>query len=168
MHQRTSLIALTLGGTLLGLSLLTSADAHDRDQGRAAAPADPLYSKECGSCHLAYPPRLLPAGSWERLLGDLGNHFGESAELSQELTRRIRTYLVTAADTVRSGSEPPPLRISATDHFRREHREIPSTLVTGNPAVKSFSNCGACHGDATAGSFDERAVLIPGQGPWQD
>ncbi|HPQ24397.1 MAG TPA: cytochrome C, partial [Gammaproteobacteria bacterium] len=46
------------------------------------APVDnPLYLQECGSCHFAYQPGLLPARSWNNLMGGLENHFGENAEL---------------------------------------------------------------------------------------
>ena len=27
-----------------------------------------LYAEECGSCHFAYPPGLLPASSWQQVM----------------------------------------------------------------------------------------------------
>ena len=29
---------------------------------------NPVYVEECGSCHMAYPPGLLPALSWQKIM----------------------------------------------------------------------------------------------------
>ena len=44
------------------------------------------YADECGSCHYAYPPGLLPSKSWAKLLDEkaLSNHFGEDATLDKD------------------------------------------------------------------------------------
>lgn len=144
-----------------------------------SAAANPLYRNECGSCHLAYPPGLLPARSWEKLMGGLEDHFGDNAELATADQAKILDYLrANSADN--SGyrrshksltTEPAqavPLRITDTLYFRREHDEIPNRHVAGNPKVRSFSNCAACHRDAERGQFDEHRVQIPGVGRWED
>ena len=46
-----------------------------------AADTNPAYEEECGSCHMAYPPGLLPGVSWQRLMAELDNHFGDNAEI---------------------------------------------------------------------------------------
>ena len=61
---------------------------------RTTAGIDPgeskLYGQECGSCHFPYQPGLLPAVSWERIMGGLEDHFGENAELDNgDLKTRI-------------------------------------------------------------------------------
>ena len=48
---------------------------HAAADSRLAAPANPTYAEECGSCHLAYPPGLLPAASWAKLMAGLRQHF---------------------------------------------------------------------------------------------
>jgi len=40
--------------------------------------------------------------------------------------------------------------------------------VTGNPTVKSISQCDACHTDAERGTFNEHDINIPGYGRWDD
>jgi len=40
-----------------------------------------VYQQECAACHLAYPPGLLPAASWQRPMGNLPKHFGTEASL---------------------------------------------------------------------------------------
>ena len=61
---------------LFGL-LLDSAMA---DSKRFSA-ANEKWKTECGSCHLAYPPELLPASSWRRIMAGLDRHFGADASL---------------------------------------------------------------------------------------
>ncbi len=149
-----------------------SRDARRLPRGLMPA-ADPVYQSECAACHMAYPPRLLPARSWERLMSGLDNHFGENAELSRETQEAITRYLVVhAAERAESRISAKildgiprittPLRISETRYFVRKHDEIPERMVSGNPEVKSFANCAACHRGAEQGQFDEHDVGIPG------
>lgn len=63
--------------------------------------ADPVVKEECGSCHLAFAPSMLPASSWQRMMGDLKNHFGDDATIDPEIAAKIADYLAgNAADTV--------------------------------------------------------------------
>jgi hypothetical protein len=137
-----------------------------------------LYQEECGVCHFAYQPGLLPAASWDRLMNGLEDHFGENAELDADTGAQLRAYLVAnAADRVNSGRSPgianslrgdAPLRITETLYFKRQHDEIPARAVVDNPEIGSFSRCDACHTGAVNGSYDEHTVRIPGQGRWDD
>ena len=156
---------------------------HWKDEARystgVAFPANPVYQNECGSCHMAYPPGLLPERSWRKLMAELHDHFGDNAELDTANHQAITDFLVSnSADksayrrsrrfALTDGNDTTAIRISATPYFRREHHEIPARLVTGNPEVRSFSHCNACHTKATEGSFRERDILIPGYGRWDD
>ena len=144
------------------------------------APVDnPLYQAECGACHFAYQPGLLPARSWQRMMAGLEDHFGEVAELDAEVASILTAYLVEnaadRADHRRSRSidgslraDEAPLRISDTPYFRRKHHEIPERLVKGNEKVGSWSACDACHRKAAHGSYNEHEVNIPGVGRWDD
>lgn len=190
MTANRSLRALALSALCLGLAAPLAIHADDdehegghrgsRHGGPRVAPAtDPLYVKECGGCHFAYQPGFLPAQSWDKLMGDLANHFGENAELPAEDTQRLRAYLLDNAASPTSGlyarkgrnglgADPAPLRISATDYFLKEHRGLKPEMVTGNPKVGSISNCAACHTDANEGYFKGRAVDVPGYGRVDD
>jgi hypothetical protein len=145
----------------------------------AASAASKVYSEECGSCHMVYAPGLLPSGSWMKLMSGLENHFGDNAEVDAETEKTITDLLLAySADRYDYRRAPgssrsiqynnAPLRISQTPYFRREHHEIPARMVTGNPEVKSFSHCNACHIRAEQGSFNERDIRIPGYGRWDD
>lgn len=138
-----------------------------------------LYAEECGSCHFAYQPALLPTASWKKLLSGLENHFGENAELSQQAIAELSNYLdANAADKVsgvrradkimRSLGDLAPLRITDIPYIHRQHHEIPSRLIKNNPDIRSLSNCANCHVHAATGSYAEREIRIPGIGRWED
>jgi len=137
-----------------------------------------LYQEECGSCHFAYQPGLLPAASWWKIMDGLADHFGENAELDGNTDKQLRDYLIAnAADRVNRGRSPgivnslrgnAPLRITDTVYFRRQHGEIPIRMVRNNPEIGSFSRCGVCHSGANEGIYDEDSVRIPGMGRWDD
>ena len=149
--------------------------ANDRLQPNIAA-----YQAECSACHIAYPAQLLPARSWSMLLSQLNDHFGENAELMPDDFTAVQSFLqANAADVSNSrlgkkamrglkGSVT-PLRITDLPFYTRQHHEVPDKYVTDNPDVGSFSQCQACHGDASQrGIFDEDTVKIPGVRRWDD
>lgn len=137
-----------------------------------------LYLNECGSCHFAYQPGLLPARSWRKLMGSLADHFGENAELDSETQKQLTDYLTMhAAETsntrrsakiLRSLGKETPLRITEVPYIHYKHREIPMRLIRDNAKVRSLSNCAACHTRADSGSYAEREIVIPGVGRWED
>lgn len=140
---------------------------------------NPLYSAECGSCHFAYQPGLLPERSWQKLMSNLSDHFGENAELTPDVQKLITEYLVQNAGERDGGKiargilrtvdgQATPERITKTDFFIRQHDELPPRVWRDNPKVGSMSNCSACHTKADNGNFDEHQVMIPGYGRWDD
>ena len=133
---------------------------------------NPRYAASCGSCHFPYQPGLLPAQSWERLMGDLSKHFGDNAELPPEELNSIRNYLLnnaagrtnSAVSAEMLSSLPPgepPLRISELPYFVKEHAKVDAQGVKDNPEIRSFSSCNVCHTRAAEGSYSEGEVHIP-------
>ncbi len=186
--------ALVLGLGSLGIALSDedgderkerSKDRDERSliQSNIAPAKDPGYLKECGSCHLAYPPGLLTADSWRRIMTaeSLAAHYGDDASLPEETRAALEAYLIAhAADQSKRTRERAfaafhPIdqpagelpRITKTVYFIRKHDEIPPRLVVDNPEVRSFSQCDRCHVDANKGDYDEDRVKIPGYGPWE-
>ena len=150
-------------GAVAGLTLAAAVHADD-DARTLAAPPLPKYEQECGACHLAYPPGLLPAASWQRLMSTLPRHFGTDASLDAPAQKEIAGWLnqhAGSARKLRRDKVPPPEdRISRAAWFVDEHREVPAATWT-LPAVKSAANCAACHTRAQEGDFSERHIRLP-------
>ena len=181
--MKNPLALLFLGVLVAGSAGLVLGDEHGKESrswlyfsGQDVMPVkQTLYSEECGSCHFAYQPGLLPKASWLRMLDQLEDHFGENAELDAQTRDQLVRYLgENAADQVSFGRSPrfaehtASLRITDSRYFQRKHHEIPQQWVLKNPGVGSFSNCDSCHTKAGQGSYDEHAVVIPGHGRWED
>lgn len=145
--------------TALLFAALCVAEASAGER-RAAAPADDRWQTECGSCHLAYPPRLLPARSWSAIVDGLDKHFGSDVSLDASTAAAIRAFLMTNAGRDASPPASPVLRITQTRWFAHEHGEL-NANVWLSEKVGSAANCDACHRDAGSGSFSERDVRIP-------
>lgn len=167
-----------LGLGIFGIVNESMSDGERKSHRIASFPANSDYVEECGACHLAYPPTLLPARSWQALMTGLDDHFNDNAELPAEIVVELLAYLVdNAADSDSSRSvsrllggtgRATPLRITELPYFLDEHDEIPTRMAEENPDVRSFSNCGACHVDAQRGLFDDDSVVIPNFGRWDD
>lgn len=156
-HSFSSQIVTTF---LLAAGLLSAAHA---DSNSVSVPPLPKYTQECTACHMAYPPGMLPSASWQRIMGNLGKHYGTDASLDAASMQEITAWLQTHAGTHKRVSEAPPQdRITKSPWFLKEHgaREIPAE-VWKRPAVGSASNCAACHTNASKGSFDEHEIKIP-------
>ena len=161
MYPRfASALASALWGLVATLSVGAPALA-DEDRGAAAGPVLPKYQQECASCHVAYPARLLPAASWQRLMANLPRHFGTDASLDPATLKELSNWLAANAGTGRRVSQPPPEdRITRLAWFIREHGKVPDASWK-LPAVKSPANCGACHTQAEKGDFNEHNIRIP-------
>lgn len=145
---------------LAGLLPAAQADDDDDDEHMPAV-KNVLYQKECGSCHIAFPPRLLPATSWRAVMSGLDKHFGTDASMDAKSTQEIGAFLEqNAGHNRRSTGGTPLLRITETRWFVHEHDEV-SDRVWKNPKVKSPANCSACHPKAEQGNFDEHGIRIP-------
>ncbi|MBI2719294.1 MAG: diheme cytochrome c [Rhizobiales bacterium] len=125
----------------------------------------PATLKECSGCHMVFPPQMLPARSWTALMGDLANHFNESAALPPDVQADIVGYLTAnAADApankairgLLSGVKATdvPLRITEMPWWKRSHGEV-SPGRYALPQIKTASNCIACHRDGAKGVFTE-------------
>jgi len=132
------------------------------------------YIEECGSCHFAYQPGLLPEKSWDKLLTSqaLHDHFGEVADLDKDTLESLRQYvLANSADksyykiarkiSAATEDSEAPLRITEVRYIKRKHHRIPEKMIKDNKDVKSLSYCNACHTKADDGIFKEDTVSIP-------
>jgi hypothetical protein len=77
-----------------GAFYATAAD-HDEDNGEnnLMMVTNTTYWENCGACHFAYQPELLPSGSWDKIFAALQDHFGEMVDLDPESKKIIAAYL---------------------------------------------------------------------------
>ena len=135
---------------------------------------DAIYVEECGACHLAYPPGLLPVDSGLKIMQGLADHFGESAELDEETTDYITKYLhqealragvpTTMSEMLRNLPDDPPLRITEFPAFLGAHQIILEQLQMDEFPTGFLSPCADCHRQAPDALFDKE-LLHPGYGP---
>lgn len=143
---------------LFAIMLLAASQSYAAGSG-AKNTAKATWQKECSACHIAYPAHFMNAAAWKKLMGRLDNHFGDNASVDAATAKTIEHYLVRHAGRgYRHSSK--TLRISNTPWFTREHRELPRKAWT-SAAVKSPSNCTACHIHAAQGNWSERGVRLP-------
>lgn len=166
------------GVALAGLALVALACAgplapprEDSAEAPAAVVQDPLFEAECGACHEAWHPSLLPARSWVLMMASQADHFGEDLLLSPEVAGRVQDFLVRhAAELTETEAawrvarltppEDSPLRITQTPMWVEAHRTLPESTFQAEP-VRSPNRCAACHEDAATGAFANRAIHPP-------
>jgi hypothetical protein len=129
-----------------------------------------MYMENCGACHFAYQPELLPSGSWEKILNNLADHFGEDIDLDDESRKIIAEYLkANAADyspaklsakIMKKIGNQTPLRITQILYIQRKHHELQPSVFK-RKSIGSLSNCLACHTTAENGIYDDDNVTIP-------
>jgi hypothetical protein len=155
---------LVLGLLVIGFSALVLGRAQAGGGHFYAPVTDTAVKEECGGCHLAFAPSMLPARSWARMMTDLANHFGTDASIDPDTAKKITDYLTAnAADQTgtRYGNKllrgvtpsQAPLRITELPSWVKEHREVaPSEWQQS--AVRSKANCTACHTGAELGYYE--------------
>ena len=136
--------------------------AHEATAGgRLATPPNERWKTECASCHIAYPPQLLPGQAWHRIMSQLDKHFGTDASLDPAAVVEIGAYLERySGSTRRAQAASGSLRITETAWFVHEHDDVPPASWK-HPAVRSAANCAACHTAAEQGDFRKRNIRIP-------
>ncbi len=160
-----------LAGSLV---LLVAVTARGMDNGAVCLPypVNKQYTEECGSCHVAYSPSLLPARSWRKLMTGLESHFDSDASVEESLRVALERHLVehamdnedaTCRMEMMSRTLPArevPLRITQTPYFRRIHGDL-RPEVWKHAKVGTPANCGACHSRAAAGRYPEHELRLP-------
>ena len=137
----------------------------------APLPDNETWRTECGDCHLAYHPVLLPARSWRLLMENQNEHFEEALDLDEETIIEITNFLTTNASESKlneparkiNASTPAsstPIRIIDTNYWKQKHQNIDNKYWK-HEKVGSKGNCAACHLDADKGHFEDSAMRLP-------
>ena len=124
--------------------------------------------RECGDCHMAFPPETLPMALWEKIIGNLSDHFGEDASIDDATAAVILDFHAknasdvsqTRAAKVKWRTTRPVTRIIDAPRFIDKHQGCESAFK--DPQVNSPSNCLACHPDMQrTGSTKENLSFLP-------
>lgn len=175
-------IALVAMASLFVVALAWAGDHHKRDHDREdawqqatpgqAQAAHAAYQANCGSCHWAFLPQLLPSGSWSRIMRSSNDHFGNDLALPEQTRKDLTAFLVAnAADKTSwkigrkiakglDGAE--PTRVTELSYIRHKHAKLDPSVFR-RKGVQSLANCVACHQGAPRGDFDDDHVRIPAQ-----
>ncbi len=131
---------------------------------------NPLFASECGACHTLYPPSLLPKHSWELMMADLENHFGDDASLDQPAQQSILAYLLknsaesstseASLKIVRSMPNQDMIAVTQTPFWKKTHQEIDNAYFESSK-IKSRANCKACHSDVEQGLLEDSSIRLP-------
>jgi hypothetical protein len=137
----------------------------------AAGDPPPAFKAECGSCHLAFPPQLLTADDWRRVMASLDRHYGDNATVDDKTRKIVEDFLFRNSASgywSKVGPAPGnPPRLTGTAWFQRKHREVPAGIWK-DKRVASAANCAACHTRAEQGRFGEHEIVLPGGRRWED
>lgn len=130
---------------------------------------DETVRKECGDCHMVFPPSKLTKGGWKKIMGDLANHFGEDASLDADTVKHIEAYLADHALDAKGGIRTEmrlkawekkglvdPIRITETPEWTRHHTQKQSyRQMSEEVGYTGGSNCIKCHKGAEHGQYEE-------------
>jgi len=154
---------------VLFLPVWTFAGEHGESKASLTV-TNEIYKTNCGSCHFAYQPGLLPVRSWMKIIDTPGGHAGGDLSLDNKTKTVIKEYLdQNSADKSHAkrsrkilasiGSDT-PTRISEIPYIREKHHKIKQDVFL-RKAVGSRGNCIACHKTAESGDYDDDNVTIP-------
>lgn len=154
-------VALVLGVFILSVSSVSAAD-------RPLTVQHPETRKECGDCHMVFPPNRLSMAGWKKIMTNLGNHFGEDASLNKDTVQKIEAFLVSKAfdakDTYpaklrleawKKKGIVDPMRITETPGWQRHHKTAKYKRMSKEVNYERGSNCIICHKKAEYGMYEE-------------
>ena len=116
---------------------------------------------------LCIPPNILPKKSWELIMSDLENHFGDDASIDEGTNRNILAFLVknSAEESTMQASwnflnsieDKDIIAPSQTAFWKKTHKDI-SKEIFDHEKVKSKANCKACHTDIEKGLIENENI----------
>lgn len=129
--------------------ILKSRDLHVNYRAQNA-----VFAKECGSCHMIYAPFLLPKKSWEIMMANLEDHFGDDASVDEKTNKEILNFLIsnsaeqqgnkTAFNILKYAKNDQNIAITQNEYWIQKHRKIDEKIFLKSD-IKSKANCAACH-----------------------
>ncbi|NES93817.1 MAG: diheme cytochrome C [Desertifilum sp. SIO1I2] len=97
-----------------------------------------LYIENCGSCHIAIPPAVLPTQTWLELIQD-PQHYGVRIQPLVDPQRLLIWNYLRIYSRPRSPEERTPYRIASSRFFNALHPNVQF------PQPVNLKNCATCH-----------------------
>lgn len=166
---RTDIATALTAATFVALTVAAVSLSGRQPAAQPTKAVSATYAEECSACHMAYHPATRPARSWQAIMANLGDHFGEDATLPADTRDEITTWLTAnASDKVdskpaalwRGLTGAPRMALPETPQWQRIHKTVDAARFT-QPPVYNRSNCAACHADAESGWFSPLAISLP-------
>ena len=153
-----------------GYLVETADDLYQPYQG-PELPDNALWRQECGDCHFAFHPTLLPERSWRKVFEQQHEHFGDDLDLSEDTLKELLAFhLKYPAES--NLTEPArkilfytpenetPIRVTETHYWVKKHEDV-NPKYWKHKKVKSKANCRACHLDAERGTYEDSDMRLP-------
>jgi cytochrome b len=167
-----ALAATAIAGAISYLAFVGFFDGYATLRKMAARNTTPasVWSRECDSCHFAYPANYLPARANEALLAGQRDHFGEDLALGESRLQELRQHARAFSDPATWATSrlqrtapvgAPSLRVTESSFWRRTHAGLGAQFAT-----RGFTRphqCDSCHIDAASGMFRPQLIHIPEQ-----
>ncbi len=173
-HFLASFILLSvLAGSLFylrGYITETTDDLYQPYTGPTLA-TNETWLEECSDCHSLYHPSLLPQRSWDKIIKQQNDHFGDELDLDVETLTTLKTFF-DANSAEQEASEPArkinasipnglvPIRVTETSYWKKKHADIDQRYWESDK-VNSKGNCNACHLDADRSTFEDSNMRLP-------
>ncbi len=100
---------MALGAAFAALAAAGTAYAGEGEHA-LRVPLLPKYQQECAACHVAYPPGLLPAASWQRVMDNLPRHYGTDASLDPATLKELSGLARRQRRQLQAGARGAPAR----------------------------------------------------------
>lgn len=171
MREIKKIVFFTCIGFLFSSFILAIACADESGSKKSLGVVDNLiYREQCGVCHFAYQPALLPSGSWHKILSRLPDHNEESVVVEESDIKIIKEYLEKnaaehssakrAVKILKSLEAHTPEKITDVPYIRRKHHDVKDEVFK-RKSIGSPANCVACHTTAEDGVYEDDNVRIP-------
>ena len=105
-----------------------------------------LYQENCGTCHMAMPPAVMPRETWQQLLQD-EQHYGVQVQLPIDPPRLLIWQYLQFASRPLASEEETPYRMRNSRYFQALHPRVKFTSPI------TISSCLQCHPGAIKYDF---------------
>mgnify|MGYP001792411420 CR=1 FL=1 len=112
------------------------------------------YIEQCAACHVALPPAVLPAETWQVLISESA-HYGVSVPVLSSFEQQLMlNYLQTYSRRVEP-RDPVPFRVADSPYFHALH---PGVVL---PQPLNLRSCVGCHIGAGQQDFSAANAISP-------